>query len=320
MDEKDILQFIAGKGDRNFRAKVVLWIKASRENQLYFNQLKAKQVAHFQSRTKIDIPVEWHRFMTRTKKHRMRYYGMTAAMITILLSLTTLLVTSKLEEGEQYMAYNTRSTEQKDFILPDGSKVTLNSESSLKIVPGFNDATRTVRLNGEAFFEVTHNKTRPFIVETQNGLKIKVLGTSFNVKAYKENAAVETTLVTGKVELYEKDSTTPSAILSPEQQAIFDPKKRNISVEQVSTSSITSWKEGILTFDNSPLLNVVKDIERWYGVSIQIISPELKSYSFSGKFLRKYSVEQVMNILKTSSPIYYTYDRKKNIISIEQRR
>ncbi|RAV28876.1 FecR family protein [Sinomicrobium soli] len=321
MDEKELLQFIAGEGDRDSRLKVISWIRDSRENRLYFNRLKAEQVARFQSQDKIDVPVEWRRFVTRTKSRKRRYYGISAAaMIALLLGITGLLVTSGPEAGKPYTAYNAGQTEQKNFVLPDGSKVTLNSESSLEIVPGFNDGTRTVRLNGEAFFDVTHDKDRPFIVETGKGISIKVLGTSFNIKAYKENTTVKTTLVTGKVELYEKNSTAPSAVLSPEQQAVFDPENRKISVEQVSTSSVTSWKEGVLTFDNSPLRNVAEDIGRWYGVSVRIASPELEDYSFSGKFLREYSIEQVMNILKTSSPIHYTYDKEKNIISLEQRR
>ncbi len=320
MDKKELLQFIANQGDSEFQKRVISWIEASPENREYFNRLKAEQVMAFSPSRKNDISGEFREFSERLRREKRNYYGIfsTAAIaaIAIFASVFFMLRSGETKDNTLFSAI---ASEQKEFTLADGSRIFLNSESTLEIPHGFNKETRTVKLNGEAFFDVARNEQVPFIVETRSGVKIKVLGTSFNIRSYKDNNTIETTLVSGKVEIYEEDNTSPSAVLAPRQKAVFRKEEQDIRIEQVATEAITSWKEGILTFDNAPLSSVVKDIERWYGISIRIEDPAIEDYTFSGKFRKEYNITQVLDILRTSSPIHYNYDKTKKHVTLKQR-
>ncbi|MGS2761008.1 FecR family protein [Sinomicrobium sp. M5D2P9] len=321
MDRKELLQFIAKEGDAEFQKRVISWIKASPENREYFNRLKAEQVAAFRFGQKNDIPREFRKFSDRIRRGKRNYYRtfstVAVAAIAIFVALFFVLGPGDTEDTIRFSAM---PSEQKQFNLADGSSIFLNSGSTLEVVPGFNKEARTVRLNGEAFFDVTPNEQIPFIVETRSGVKIKVLGTSFNIRSYTDNKTVETTLLSGKVEIYEEDNPTPSAVLAPRQKAIFRKEQKDIRIEQqVATEAVISWKEGVLTFDNTPLNSVTKDIERWYGVSVEIEDKAIEAYTFSGKFRKHYDITQVLNILRTSSPIHYNYDKVNNRVTLKQR-
>lgn len=319
MDKKELIKFIANEGDAEFQQRVIAWIASSSENRKYFNRVKAEQVALFQPEEKTDIPGEFRHFRAKTKKHSRNYRVAVVAAAVVVIAFSSVFFRNQFADDTTSSSFSTRSAEQKEFTLADGSKIYLNAKSTLEVSPGFNRKTRTVKLNGEAFFDVARNEQVPFIVKTQSGVKIKVLGTSFNIRSYKDNETVETTLVTGKVEIYEADRKTPSTVLDPEQKAVFRKDKKNIRIEQVATDAVTSWKEGILSFDNTPLNSVVKDIERWYGISIHIEDHAIEDYTFSGKFRKQSPIIQVLDILKTSSPIQYNYDKQNNTVTLKQR-
>ncbi|MBC9796149.1 FecR family protein [Sinomicrobium weinanense] len=320
MDKKELIKFIADdEGDVEFQQRVIAWIESSPENRKYFNRVKAEQVALFRSGQQVDAPGEFRNFRAKTKKRRRNYRVTAVAAALVVILFSSVIFLDRSAGNETSSAFSTRSAEQKDFTLPDGSKIYLNAESTLEVSPGFNRETRTVKLNGEAFFDVARNEQVPFIVETPDGIKVKVLGTSFNIKSYKDNKTIETTLVTGKVEIYKADRETPSAILAPRQKAIFRKHEKDIRVKQVATEAITSWKEGVLAFDNTPLNSVVKDIERWYGISVRIEDHTIEDYTFSGKFRKQYSIVQVLDILETSSPIQYDYDKQNKTVTLKQR-
>lgn len=223
------------------------------------------------------------------------------------------------------------------IVLPDGSVVNLNSGSSLKYSgSGFNSSSRSVYLTGEGFFNVTKDSERPFYVTTP-GIKVKVTGTSFNVKAYPEENTEEATLVTGKIEIYASSDRTETGKvipLKPNQSAVFLKSKNdfltkdsnmfnqeNIPVKLISvnlqpysrTEQTFSWKESKLVFDNEPFSSLVTKIERWYDVKITVNFPELQSVRFTGKF-DKETLEQVLNALVTITP--FNYSIKQNHITI----
>ncbi|SFW24774.1 FecR family protein [Sinomicrobium oceani] len=320
MNRKELLQFIAKQGDADFRKEVMDWIGASPENRAVFNRIKAEQVASFRHEHETDVAGEFRKFLSRTRRSRQFYTKMVPAAAIAIIAVLVSALFIVWPGTEKPMLYVAKSSEQKEFKLADGSTIFLNSESSLEISPQFNKDTRTVKLHGEAFFDVARNEAVPFIVETANGVQVRVLGTSFNVRSYPETETIETTLVSGKVEIYDYDNPDPAAILAPKQKAVFRKKQKDIRVEKVVTDVITSWKEGILTFDNTPLNSVIKDIERWYGITVHIEDPDLEDYTFSGKFRKQYDIIQVMDILQTSSPIHYDYDKNKNQVSLKKRR
>lgn len=318
MKEKDILEFIERKGDNAAQERVISWINESPENEARFHKIKAKHVAKFESGNQINIHTELNRFKTRSKNKKSLYYSIAASFIIGFLILTSIFINPNISGKDIPFEYIALSKEQKEFVLKDGTKIYLNSGSSLKVDPEYDTANRTVKLIGEAFFDVVKNPDMPFIVETENEVKIKVLGTTFNVKSYTNDKTTETTLVTGKVEIYDKKSITPLTILTPKQQAVFNNKKKTIHVKAVTTSTVTSWKQGVLVFDNSPISEVIKDIERWYGVKITIEDDSINNYTFSGKFKRLNKIEEVLEMLKTASSINYHYEQKNNIIILKK--
>ena len=223
------------------------------------------------------------------------------------------------------------------IILPDSSVVTLNSGSSLIYsTSDFNSSSRSVFLTGEAFFSITKDSTKPFYATTP-GIKVKVLGTTFNIKAYPDEDIEEATVVTGEVEIYASSDKTEKGrpiVLKPNQKAIFvkaendflmnDTKMVSPIIKPATLKTVNlqasskieqtiSWKEDKLIFDNEPFSNLVIKIERWYNVKIEVKYQELNSARFTGKF-DKETLEQVLNALVTVTPFKYTI--KQNNITI----
>jgi ferric-dicitrate binding protein FerR (iron transport regulator) len=226
------------------------------------------------------------------------------------------------------------------IVLPDGSVVNLNSGSSLKYSSSdFNSGSRSVLLTGEGFFSVTKDSKRPFYVTTP-GIKVKVLGTTFNVKAYPDENIEEATLVSGMVEIYASSDKTEKGkpiVLKPNQRAVFlksensfltsdsamvspvttPVKLKTINLQSSSmTEQTISWKENKLIFDNEPFSSLLIRIERWYDVKIEVNYPELNSARFTGKF-DKETLEQVLNALVTVTP--FNYNIKQNLITISKK-
>ncbi len=169
----------------------------------------------------------------------------------------------QLHEVQQALLSTPRKT-QYSTMLPDGTQVWLNAESSLSYPTRFEGAERIVELKGEGYFEVAHDAKHPFIVVTK-GQRLKVLGTSFNLKAYTNEPAVVTTLVTGRVQLY-SDKVTVAQMLSPGQQSAFVEDK--FYVGHVDTKIFCAWKLGELRFRATPLDEVLREIERWYDIDV----------------------------------------------------
>ncbi len=200
------------------------------------------------------------------------------------------------------------------FELPDGSVVYLNAGSSLTFPEKFTGKKRLVKLDGEAYFDIKKSK-QPFEVETSI-LIVNVLGTAFNVMAYK-NSIPEVTLERGKVVVRSKSDIQKT--LKPGEQAIIDTLANSISVNKVETELFTSWINNRLIFKNEPLGNIVQRLERWYNISIDI-----KDISLTNKRLNatiEYeSISEVMELLQITLPIKFEYKKneRKLIITSNQ--
>lgn len=187
------------------------------------------------------------------------------------------------------------------LFLADGTRIWINSGSTLWAPPVFNGEFRTVKLSGEAFFEVAKDATHPFRVEVE-GQTIEVLGTSFNVRAYPDGHEVQTTLKQGSVKLH-----TPKGFmtLQPGQQAELDCVTGDIKLVQVNPSNYDAWKEGRYEFRNENLVEVLKMVERWYDVELVYHEDEFKSMKFSGVIRRNKPVDHFLTMLGLSIPIRY---------------
>lgn len=176
--------------------------------------------------------------------------------------------------------------------LPDGTIVHLNSESKLTYTPDFNGKLREVVLEGEAFFEVTPNSEQPFIVDA-SGLSVKVLGTSFSVQTSNQGNEISVILVEGKVSLnnaHEKELVQ----LHPNQKADYFVNDEHYTVTEVDSERLTSWRKGIIFYDNASLDEIVRLIEQTYKVSLIYTRPENDDQRFSGAFLKTQKLETVL--------------------------
>lgn len=188
--------------------------------------------------------------------------------------------------------------------LPDGTKVWLNSKSSLKYPVEFVDNNRMVTLEGEAYFEVTKNPHRPFIVETKSG-NVTVLGTHFNVNAYSEDQNFETTLVEGKVKVSDiaDSKENESVILRPGQQARA--KNESLKVVEVDPSIYTAWKDGKFYFENEDLKDILTKMSRWYDFNVKFEQKALEHIKFTGIVLKDEPIENLLNVISKTSNIKY---------------
>lgn len=189
-----------------------------------------------------------------------------------------------------------------ELFLSDGTRVVLNSMSVLKYPVAFGSKERAVELTGEAYFEVEGDPRRPFRVNTGE-LNIDVLGTRFNVNAYKESDRVTTTLVEGKVTLHTGDTEGQQWVLSPEEQMTFRSGQNQASIRKVNTDLYTSWTKGQFRFKNERLEDIMTILARWYIIDVHFDQEELKDIRFSGSLNRYDDIGEILEIIETAEDI-----------------
>lgn len=189
--------------------------------------------------------------------------------------------------------------------LSDGTKVWLNSGTTLRYPEQFAGDQRSVMIKGEAYFEVAKMANKPFTVNTAD-MKVEVLGTSFNVLAYKEDAASSVTLVEGKVVVRNIEGIS-IAQLNPGQMATKNKAETTVEIKNVKTAFYAAWIDGKLFFDDEPLDQIAVKLERWFNVDIVFANQQLKSHRFTGTILKNKPVDQIMQALEMLSPIRFKH-------------
>lgn len=205
-----------------------------------------------------------------------------------------------------------------EIILSDGTKVSLNAGSRLVYPEYFTDKNREVFLVGEAYFDVEHDKEHPFIVQTMD-VRIKVLGTRFNVSAYPADKMIETVLAKGKVRLEENNSglLSESIELMPNQLASFNKSTKEIKLREVNTDDYILWKENLFKFESTDLSRVVKKLERYYNIRFMYADPLLGTIKISGKLELEDNSEKTINHLAVAASVNIK-QKAKNIYEINR--
>lgn len=187
--------------------------------------------------------------------------------------------------------------------LPDGSKVWLNAASGITYPTGFSGNTREVKVQGEAYFEITKNPKQPFIVRTEM-MDVEVMGTSFNVNSYMDEPIQRTTLVEGSVRVSSPQGGVAPQTLKAGQQAAVDIQPGTaIKVQPADIDAATAWKNGYFHFDGTPAREVMRQISRWYDV--EIIAKGKLSKHFRGMLPRNASLEEVLHMLSLTGEFKY---------------
>ena len=195
--------------------------------------------------------------------------------------------------------------------LEDGTTVWLNHGGKLKYPYRFDGEVRKVFLTGEAYFKVAHNAKVPFIVGT-NHLDVMATGTAFNVSAYPGDDHTETTLVEGKVILYEGGTNREIKALSPGECLKFSAQKKSYTLETVNTEKNTAWKDGLLVFKNERVEDVAKKLARWYNVEVEISNEKVKEYTFTATFMDE-TLPQVLELMTLATPVKYQLTLRKKL-------
>lgn len=223
-----------------------------------------------------------------------------------------LLTYNKSQARQSQTLFNTISTPkggQYQIVLSDGTKVWLNAASSIRFPSEFSGKSREVVVTGEAYFEVTSDPEMPFNVLV-NGVTVRVLGTHFNVMAYKDEPVVKVTLLEGAIKVTEGDK---SALLKPRQQLQISPTGKLITVENVNMQGIIAWKNNQFWFHDDSIQTVMRALSRWYNMKV-VIEGEIPQH-FGGYISRDLYVSQVVEALQATSHIQYKIQDSTIIVS-----
>lgn len=227
-----------------------------------------------------------------------------------------------------------KTGERKSFQLPDGSKVMLNAGSTLTMANDFNEHSREVTLDGEAFFDVSHNPGKPFIIHTTT-MNVKVLGTVFNVKAYRTDKLAETSLLRGSVEITLHHDQQKKIILHPNEKIVLpNPMAAHLVAEKSPVKKLKAapadytiagltyidsavkevlWTENRLAFNDNSFEEIAPELERWYNVSIRIEDEAVKQYRFTATFDQK-NIIQILDALQLTRNFEYTVEQNNQIV------
>jgi transmembrane sensor len=216
---------------------------------------------------------------------------------------------------EEISKLNTISTPiggQYQVVLPDGTKVWLNAASSLRYPSQFTSKERSVEITGEAYFDVTHDKKRPFRVSSK-GQQIEVLGTHFNIMAYENEGLIKTTLLKGSVRVIAQTSKGKNTILlSPGQQSLLS--AQNISVSNnVDLEEVTAWKNGYFKI-NEDIKSIMNKIARWYDIQV-VYKPGVDlNQTFSGEVSKSRNVSALLKVMEMTGNVHFKIEERRIIV------
>ena len=241
---------------------------------------------------------------------RMRILAAAAAVILLCLSVGTVYLYM------QPTSLQTVSTmaETRNVILPDGSSVLLNRHSSLSYPKRFKSDNREVQLTGEAYFEVSKDQKHPFIVQTEH-INVQVLGTHFNVDAYRNNPEVKTTLLTGSVAVSNK-SKSVRVILKPNEIAIYNKVEEKLTCKVLeNVEDEISWRQGEFIFDDLPLQEIARELPNSFGATIHIADTALQNYRITARFRNGEDLTTILSVLHNAGYFDYSQNNKQIIIT-----
>ena len=313
MNPELLQKYIAGNATEAEKQRVTKWIQENPENMCeYMAQRKLHDMALWRTE-----PVAEEN--SRERKHfSLRGICMEAAKIAAVLAIVLLGThywTGKhqVPEDKTWQSIYVPAGQRAELMLADGTKVWLNSRSTLTFPGSFKGNIRNVKLDGEGYFAVTKNVEQPFIVET-NKCNVKVLGTEFNVMAYAADSVWETSLLEGAVEILVPGSNNSGMRLEPNMMASL--KGNRLVKGRIKEVDSFLWREGLLCFNDISVRDMIEKLKLYYGVDIVVNNTRILKNRYTGKFRTKDGVEHVLKVLKLNNKFTYTKDDETNVITI----
>lgn len=257
----------------------------------------------------------------RFMRNRWAKISVAAAVIIIAFATGTFYLSRNPQQEEQVVAQVADTKENSLIFLPDGSKVIINGDGKLNYPSTFDGQTsREVTLEGEAYFDIQHDTSKPFIVHSGK-LKTIVLGTAFNIRAVEAEDKITITVTRGKVKVVDQNRDKMIAILTPNQQIIYSREGITAEKREIENSDkIISWKkERGIRCDNLTLTEAAGLLEDQYHVKILIDEAIIQSQRFTATFPKNESIEQVLNSICEFNGLVYRYDKTTNTIKINDK-
>ena len=314
MTKELLYKFFNGKTTFEEEVHIKTWMESSennkqeffRERKLFDTLLLTEETIH---------PVE--KSKQNSRPHHIWLKEILKIASVILITLASSFLIQNHQKAGQPIAMQTISVPAGQYIslnLPDGTAVWLNSRSTLRYPVNFNKTERKIELDGEAYFEVAKNKEIPFIVKTQKH-DVEVLGTKFNIEAYSEKNNFITTLMEGKVQVYNFKTPESRITLSPNTKAVYENEK--LTVHHVDDYTTYRWREGLICFKKASFTSIMESFEKYYGVKININNNKVNNYNYTGKFRQTDGVDYALRVLQRDISFKYKKDDNLQIISIE---
>ncbi len=324
MKKYTLIKFFKGEATEVEIDSIIEWINRSPQNMAYFARQKslysALESTQFEEESvkNANAPAKKKTYLSITK------YAAVAIVATICF-LAGLWLNNLNDDNNKDIQLITETktfaplkhslyTEKgvKGFItLPDSSRVWLNSDSRISYPDEFTGEKRIVSLSGEAYFEVAKDSLHPMVVLTNKDFMVEVLGTTFNIRSYEDDATAETTLYTGKIKMHYKDHTSSkikTTDLKPNDSFTYTSTSRTHKQAIAPKPEIQrAWKDGSLIFDNTSMEDVIKRLERWHGTNFIVNDNSIYKRKLSATFTSE-SIVQIMEIIQMVMPITYSYN------------
>lgn len=288
------------------------WLNESEKNREEFRRLKNYWDAEVSFNHSVPPSLSADKLLQTIDKQnkrtkRMQFWKTVAPLVAAVTLLCIFSTAFFLHQTNSHVSeYYTLLTDdhKSDFTLDDGTVITLNKNSRLTYSDAFGKCNRSVKLEGEAYFEVAKDASKPFAVE-MNGASIVVLGTHFNVKADTSSDDITATLVEGSIRF---EGAEQKIVMTPNQQLTFSRSSKKVDIKQVDTDLFTTWKDGLMKYKSIPFAELVNELQIKYNAEIRIRSQKLMdpSITVSGTFVQEQSIEQVLNVISRSLPIRWS--------------
>ena len=305
MNQNLLLKYISGKVSQKEKEEVASWIDADAANLKEFMSLRKSYDAFLWQ----DMDAE----NTGTKKIlSLRPLAMKvlriAAVFVLAFGLSYILIQTLQKENVEMQTVYVPAGQRSQVTLADGTTVWVNGRSTLTFPSQFDSRTRRVELDGEAYFDVQKDPEKQFIVSTAHQSAIKVLGTKFNVKAYKESEEITTTLIEGKVHFeFNYVGRKPQYItMAPGQKLVYYPRNGRTELYTTSGEGELAWKDGVIVFKQSSLQDALEILADRYDVEFIVRKNVPDDDLFTGTFTSR-SLEQILNYIEASSKIRWRY-------------
>ena len=294
------------------------WEKAGQAEPLSEYSIERGRKALAAKIRKSNPSFQWEKEL---KQYKVFYYQpaflRVAASFAFLIILITggFFVASVLKQRPVSIAWNEKKTamgEKSIITLLDGTRITLNADSKLKYPVRYGEDTREVSLEGEAYFEVNQDASKPFVVHAGN-VSTTDLGTKFDVSAFPHEETISISLEEGKVEVSAAISGAKKddVILTPAQQWVFNKEKETSTIESFDSQKAVGWKDNILVFDNEPFSKILVPLERYFGVKFEIADQSLANRTIKANFKNE-SFWTVSEVLKKATGLRYKTLKENN--------